>query len=271
MQFKMEVLMSLNTPDKPGSTHNEAIRQEFEKQAPTFADARFTYQLDWMIKELDPQAGDVVLDVAAGTGHIARPLAARTRYVVAIDLTAEMLRRGKAEADAASIHNILFELGDAAHLPYLDTSFDLVTCRFAVHHFEDPKLQLAEMIRVCRPGGRLGVIDMVASPDPAIARAHNRLERLRDQTHTEALSLEALTNLLGQLGAPVTRHSTIDVEMSANAWLASSQTPPERAEQVRVAWQAEIDGGPVTGMRPFMRDDKLRFMHTWAVVVGTKA
>lgn len=263
--------MSLNTPDKSGSTHNEAIRQEFEKQAPTFTDARYTYQLDWMIKELDPRPDDAVLDVAAGTGHIARPLAAKARHVVAIDLTAEMLRRGKAEADAASIHNILFELGDAAHLPYLDASFDLVTCRFAVHHFEDPKLQLAEMVRVCRPGGRIGIIDMVASSDPAIAREHNRLERLRDQTHTEALSLEELTNLLGQLGAPVTRHATLDAEMSANTWLASSQTPADHAEQIRAAWHAEIDGGPVTGMRPFLRDGKLRFTHMRAVAVGVKA
>lgn len=260
--------MSLNTPD---STHNEAIRQEFEKQAASFSDARYTYQLDWMIKELDPQPEDSVLDIAAGTGHIARPLAAKTRYVVALDLTPEMLRRGKAEADAAGIRNILFELGDAAHLPYLDASFDLVTSRFAVHHFEDPKLQLAEMIRVCRPGGCVGIIDMVVAPEPAIAQEHNRLERLRDQTHTEALSLAGLMNLLGQLGAPVARHATLDAELSVNSWLASSQTPEERAEQVRAALQAEIDGGPVTGMRPFLRDGKLRFMHTWVIVVGVKA
>lgn len=259
--------MSLNTPD---STHNEAIRQEFEKQAASFSDARYTYQLDWMIKELDPQPDDAVLDIAAGTGHIARPLAAKTRYVVALDLTPEMLRRGKAEADAASIHNILFELGDAAHLPYLDASFDLVTSRFAVHHFEDPQLQLVEMVRVCRPGGRVGIIDMVVTSEPAIAQEHNRLERLRDQTHTEALSFEGLTSLLGQLGAPVARHATLDAELSVNSWLASSQTPAERAEQVRSALQAEIDGGPVTGMRPFLRDGKLRFTHTWAVVVGIK-
>ncbi|HEY7413981.1 MAG TPA: methyltransferase domain-containing protein [Ktedonobacteraceae bacterium] len=260
--------MSLNTPD---STHNEAIRQEFQKQAASFSDARYTYQLDWMIKELDPQPDDAVLDVAAGTGHIARPLAAQARYVVALDLTPEMLRLGKAEADASGMHNILFELGDAAHIPYLDASFNLVTSRFAVHHFEDPKLQLAEMVRVCRPGGRIGIIDIVVASEPAIAREHNRLERLRDQTHTEAFSLEGLVNLLGKLGAPATRHSTLDAELSVNSWLTSSQTPTERAEQVRAALQDEINGGPVTGMCPFLRDGKLCFIHTWAVVVGVKA
>src|SRR5579862_3234761 len=128
------------TPEKPDSTHNEAIRREFEKQAASFNNPIYTHRLDWIIEELAPQAGDIVLDVAAGTGHIARSLATKARHVVASDLTQEMLRLGKAEADAAGLRNILFEQGDAAHLPYLDASFDLVTNRFAVHHFQNPEL-----------------------------------------------------------------------------------------------------------------------------------
>jgi ubiquinone/menaquinone biosynthesis C-methylase UbiE len=259
------------TPEKPGSTHNEAIRQEFEKQAASFTNPTFTYRLDWMIEELAPQPGDAVLDVASGTGHIGRALAAKARYVVAMDLTPEMLRRGKAEADAADVRNILFELGDAARLPYLDASFDLVTSRFAVHHFEDPKIQLAEMVRVCRPGGRIGIIDIVVLPELAAAREHNRLERLRDHTHTEALSLERLVKQLEQLGVQVVRYTVQDINLSLDPWLASAQTPPEHCEQVRAALRAELDGGPSTGMRPFLRNSELWFMHTWAVVIGTKS
>jgi ubiquinone/menaquinone biosynthesis C-methylase UbiE len=258
------------TPEEHGATHNEAVRQEFTKQAPTFTRSTFTYRLDWMIEELAPQPGEAVLDVAAGTGHIARALAPKARCVVAIDLTPEMLRHGKAEADANGLRNILFEVGDAAHLPYLDASFDLVTSRFAVHHFENPAIQLAEMARVCRPGGRLGIIDMIALPDPRAAREHNRLERLRDRTHTEALPLEALMGLLTQLGVQVARHSTQDAPLALEPWLASAQTPPTAQEEIRAAFRAELDGGPATGMRPFLRDGNLYFTQTWAVVIATK-
>ncbi len=264
-------MSSHTTPEKPGSEHNNAIRQEFERQAASFTNALYTHRRDWMIDELAPQPDDVVLDVAAGTGHIGRALATRARYVVAIDLTPEMLRHGRAEADAAGIHNILFEVGDAAHLPYLDASFDLVTCRFAVHHFQDPQIQLAEMVRVCRPGGRIGIIDLLVSSDPAVAYQHNHLERLRDHTHTEAFSLAGLVKQLGQLGVQVVRQATQDVKLAFDPWLASAQTPEEPAEQIRTALQAEIAGDPATGMRPFMRDNELWFMHTWAVVVGSCA
>jgi SAM-dependent methyltransferase len=259
------------TPNPPDSAHNQAIRQEFEKQASSFTNPIFTHKLDWIIEELAPRPDDIVLDVAAGTGHIGRALAAKTRYVVAMDLTPEMLRHGKAEADATNLRNILFELGDAAHLPYLDASFDLVTTRFAVHHFENPRVQLAEMMRVCRPGGRIGIIDMVTLPDPQVAQEHNRLERLRDHTHTEALSLEGLVNLLEQLGAQTVRHAVQDAKLALEPWFASAQTAPSDREQVQAALHTELAGGPSTGMCPFLRNGELWFMHTWAVVVGVKA
>lgn len=263
-------MLSHSMPEKPGSVHNEAIRREFEKQATSFSNPTYTYRLGWMIEELAPQADDAVLDVAAGTGHLSRALAAKARYVVAMDLTLEMLRRGKAEANAIGAHNILFEQGDAAHLPYLDASFDLVTSRFALHHFQNPKIQLAEMVRVCRPGSRVGIIDMVVLPGSKAAQEHNRLERLRDQTHTEALSLEGLVNLLEQLGVQVVRQATHDVKLSLDPWLISAQTPEEPAGQIRTALKAECEGGPLTGMRPFVSHNEIWFLQTWAVVVGIR-
>src|SRR5204863_348816 len=80
----------------------------------------------------------------------------------------------------AEPRNVLFMKADAAALPFVDGSFDVVVSRFAVHHFENPAVQIAEMRRVLRPGGRLAVADLVSDPDPEIAETQNRLERLRD-------------------------------------------------------------------------------------------
>src|SRR5881409_66687 len=111
-------------------SHADAIRREFAKQAPSFEDPKYSFAnprlLRWILDHLPYRPADVVLDVAAGTGHVARALAPHVRQVVAIDLTEAMLVAGWEEARRAGIENLLFHVGDAAALPYLDDAFDLV-------------------------------------------------------------------------------------------------------------------------------------------------
>jgi len=101
--------------------------------------------------------GDHVLDVAAGSGNVAIPAAATGAHVVASDLTPELLDQGKADAAAAGV-SLEWQVGDAEHLPYDDNMFDAVTScvgvMFAPHHQEAAD----ELVRVCRPGGRIGLI-----------------------------------------------------------------------------------------------------------------
>ena len=100
---------------------------------------------------------DHVLDVAAGSGNVAIPAAATGAHVVASDLTPELLDQGKADAEAAGV-SLEWQVGDAEHLPYDDNMFDAVTScvgvMFAPHHQEAAD----ELVRVCRPGGRIGLI-----------------------------------------------------------------------------------------------------------------
>jgi ubiquinone/menaquinone biosynthesis C-methylase UbiE len=256
------------------SGHDDAVREEFAKQAPTFEDARlnaaFTSSLGWLVESLAPQPGDVVLDVAAGTGHVARALAPLARQVVAIDLTREILEQGRAQAERAGLDNVLFQEGDASALPYLDESFDLVVTRFSLHHLQDPEIALAELVRVCRRGGRVGVADVVAGDDPLVAERQDTLERLRDRSHTRMLTLEALTRLLDELGAPVLRRSSRDVVRPVQTWLDQARTGDAAARTIVRELEAELAGGASTGLRPQIRDRELHFTQTWAVVVGVR-
>jgi SAM-dependent methyltransferase len=107
-------------------------------------------------------AGERVLDVAAGAGNVAIPAAATGAQVVASDLTPELLDRGRADAEDRGV-TLDWQVGDAEHLPYDDDSFDVVTScvgvMFAPHHQESAD----ELVRVCRPGGRIGLISWTPS------------------------------------------------------------------------------------------------------------
>jgi SAM-dependent methyltransferase len=102
-------------------------------------------------------AGDRVLDVAAGTGNVAIPAARTGARVTASDLTPELLTVGQGLAEAAGVE-LSWETGDAEALPYADGEFDAVlSCvgvMFAPHH----QAAADELVRVCRPGGTIGLI-----------------------------------------------------------------------------------------------------------------
>jgi SAM-dependent methyltransferase len=101
--------------------------------------------------------GQRVLDVAAGTGNVAIPAAAAGASVTASDLTPELLAQGEADARTRGLELEWVE-ADAEHLPFADGSFDVVTScvgvMFAPHHQQTAD----ELVRVCRPGGTLGLI-----------------------------------------------------------------------------------------------------------------
>jgi ubiquinone/menaquinone biosynthesis C-methylase UbiE len=253
------------------SAHDELVRREFTRQAASFEDPNYSFGderlMRWILAHVHVAADSTVLDVAAGTGHVARGFAPYAQQVVAIDLTPEMLRVGKARADAAGIRNVLFEQGDAASLPYLDGSFDLVVSRFAVHHFDRPAVQIGEMVRVCRSGGRVAVIDLVVADDQP-ADVLNEIERLRDPSHKAALSVDDLAELLEAAGAQVGHRVHHDQTLDPERWLAQAEPPAGTCEAIRKRLRAELEGGPATGMRPSLEEGLLRFVQRWAIVVA---
>lgn len=111
-----------------------------------------------LVRATGVRAGDRVLDVAAGSGNAAIAAAAAAAEVVASDLTPELFTVGR-ELAAEQDVKVTWQEADAESLPYADNSFDLVlSCvgvMFAPHHQQAAD----EIVRVCRPGGRIGLIN----------------------------------------------------------------------------------------------------------------
>jgi len=255
-------------------SQHDIVRREFGQQAARFGEQGLTLSnqdyLNWMVEQLDLQPHFEVLDVAAGTGHLSRAIAPYVKRVVALDLTPEMLAQGRYEAEQQQLTKVVFEQGEAEHLGFPNAAFDLVVTRFSLHHFAEPRGPLQEMVRVCRRGGRVAVIDIVSPDDPAVAITYNRLERLRDPSHLRALTDSELQQLMAKSGLALVHTAARDVEVHLDRWLDLTAAAPEARRSIRTALTADLDGVQATGMRPYVRDAELKFLHTWLVVIGRK-
>jgi ubiquinone/menaquinone biosynthesis C-methylase UbiE len=256
------------------SDHAQRLHEAFTKQAAAFEDSRlnrvFTQDAEWLLQRLECRADDLLLDVAAGTGHAARELAGRVRAAVAVDVTPAMLAAGARAAREAGIENVVFQLGDATRLPFVEESFDVVVSRFALHHMPDPTPALAEMARCLRPCGRLGIADMVSAEEPDVARAQNRLETARDRSHTRMLPVSELVARIEALGLSHTTVEAREIDRPLEPWFTQAQTDDAAAEAIRHELREEIAGGAATGFQPYERDGELRFCQTWASVTAVK-
>jgi SAM-dependent methyltransferase len=102
-----------------------------------------------LLDSLGELSGRRLLDIASGTGHLARAAAERGALAEGLDIAPSMVARASRD-----FPDLAFRVGSAEALPYPDASFDVVTCCFGLLHMERPEVVLAEIRRVLRPGGR---------------------------------------------------------------------------------------------------------------------
>ena len=207
----------------------------------------------------------LAFDVACGAAHVAEVAAPHVRQVVGIDLTPALLTIGAERLAQAGIANVLLQEGDAAALPFLDASFDLVISRTALHHFPKPQRCVAEMARVCRPGGRVVVADMIATSAP-VRDAFDELHRHIDPSHTRVLLEAELAEMVQNTVGPLTYGETSSISFPIDALL----TDAADREAAFAALQRDLDGGAPTGFAPVRNDGRIDVSFTFTVVHATR-
>jgi ubiquinone/menaquinone biosynthesis C-methylase UbiE len=244
--------------------HKTTVQKQFAKTADAFTKfARDTPEvLAEKVEFVKPQPTDVSLDVACGPGAFVLGLAPRVRFSRGIDLTEELLRRARQFQLELNILNTAFDRGEAEQLPYANAVFDLVSCQCSLHHMSKPVTTLREMVRVMKPDGRLAVIDTLGPESDSKYELQNRIESLRDPSHTLSLRLTTFLKIFEDLGLAVTRQSLKRRQRSFNQWMLRAGLAPghKRYKETRKLLEESIPGDRA-GYSAQVKDDDISIVH----------
>jgi SAM-dependent methyltransferase len=165
--------------------------------------------------------GETALDVATGGGNVARVLRAAGLEVVTIDSAPGMKPTVVSRAE---------------EIPFADSSFDVVACRVAAHHFQDPALALTEMARVSR--NLVLVADNLFVGDDG-----EEADRLRDPTHVRNYTEDEWRRMFADAGLEVEDFVLEDKRIDFEAWLERSATPAEDRPRIRELLADRVEDG----------------------------
>ena len=174
------------------------------------------------------------LDVATGGGHVARRLREAGLEVVSADPAPGM------RPDV---------ICPAEHLPFADSSFDIVVTRIAPHHFEDIALAVAEMARVTRE-------QLIVEDTLYVSEAVEEAERLRDPTHVSSYSEHEWRSFLEAADLTIEAVETYEKRHPLEQWLARTDTSEEDATRVRELLANQIEGDEYVDHKLLLRARK---------------
>lgn len=251
--------------------HRQQVLDQFTRQAVPFREMAAhsneeAFRL--VLQACQVSASDKVLDVACGPGLTACAFAGLAAHVTGIDLTPAMIEQAQVLQRTQGLDNLAWHVGDVSSLPFPDGAFSLVFTRYSFHHMLDPQSVLAEMVRVCAPGGRVVVVDVYTS-SPEQAAAYDHVETLRDPSHVRALRLEELEGLFEDSGLEGTTIQFDKLDVSLEELLGSSFPNPGDADEIRRIFTQDL-GVDRLGVGAYPVEDQIRFAFPLVILAARK-
>jgi SAM-dependent methyltransferase len=210
------------------------------------------------------RSGSDVLELACGTGESACFLAERRgARVVGLDASPRMIRRAEEKARARGL-GVAFRQADAHHLPFPDAAFDVAICECTLCIFDKEQV-LREMVRVVRPGGRVGMHDLCWREDTPedLKRTLAEIEGERPET------LEGWQRLFARAGLANVR--AVDKSPLIHRWMKESRKQLGLIGQLRLGWKVIRRWG-IRGLRRILRSERVLSSKQvgYGIVVGTR-
>jgi ubiquinone/menaquinone biosynthesis C-methylase UbiE len=246
----------------------ESAIKQFGKQAVAYSKGNIFvdgFHLSKIVERSGVKKTHRVLDIATGSGFLALEFAKRSSNVIGCDITREMLFHAREKQINSGVTNIDFLLSDVESIPFPDASFDIVSCRFAFHHFPDPEKALLEMKRVCR--GRIVLVDGVSSPDPQKSSFHNEIEKMRDPSHVRIYSLIEIKKMFEDIGAVIKDISHWDIPQDFDEWITRAGTGEVKARNIRRLMMESLTGD-TTGLRVKLENRMLGFTYDTVILIA---
>jgi ubiquinone/menaquinone biosynthesis C-methylase UbiE len=245
--------------------HQATVQKQFTNTAEAFS--RFAVRdspeaIAEKVRFLKPQPDLLFLDVACGPGGLVLAMAPGLRYAYGMDLTPEMLRYSRQLQVEKQVSNAAFICAEGEAIPYPDAAFDLVSCQYAFHHIPKPELVLLEMMRVTKPDGRIFLDDTLGPESDEKFELHNRIEVVRDPSHTRSLRLTTFLSMFDNLGLEIVTQSFRRHRRSFNQWMLRAGHPPGDIRYVEARRLIEKSAaGDKAGFSPQVQGDDIEIVH----------
>ena len=263
-------------------THHN-VQSQFGPNAAAYGSSKVHAQgadLAQLVALTQPQPEWRVLDVATGAGHTAFSFAPIVRAVTAVDITPPMLTTARDLAGQRGLSNIRFIQAPAERLPFARSSFDLVVCRLAAHHFEENGRFLNETARVLKPGGQLALLDNIvpgsrrrgkkADRQRQAGAYINAFERLRDPSHVRCLSLDEWIDAFIAAGFTISHQKSSPMPLDFTDWTARMKVSTPNRQRLR-AMLLQAPEPVLTFLTPTVSGDKIELQLHKAIIIGNLA
>ncbi len=227
-------------------------------------------QIERILRISRPQPDEQALDITTGDGALAVALAPLVDQVTAVDVKPHLLEQAELARLSAGYNNVYVHWADPGRLTFPDNSFDLVTCAYGLHRLPDAAVAVREMARVCRPGKRVLIHDLVGDDDPVKRATQNVIELRRDSSHVTLLTADHIRNLVTAVGLEIDQCDLSETEQRLDDWLNMANADEDTIEAVSTMLDAAIEGD-AAGMQVHReRDGSLSFRQRLITLLAYK-
>jgi len=249
----------------------EIIRQQFNIQAEQFARFELTRNkaiFQFIFDFCKFGKNDTLLDIACGSGAFAVFCAQKLKQVTGVDISDELIKYAKKYAGEAQLGNIEFFCCDVEKLPFPDASFSIVSCRSALHHMVNSDCVLKEMVRCVKKGGKICIQDMIAYEQAKVNDFFEKMDKLTDISHFQALSSQQIRELLVANNIKIENIFETTLTHNLKEYSGHAYQSQEKSEALK-AWIREGLNNPELAEFLFCKDGNIYFKRSGMVIYGT--